>query len=257
MLLGLIEMQDPTGFQQMKAPVFPEQEQLKCPRCDSTNTKFCYYNNYNLAQPRHFCKSCRRYWTKGGALRNIPVGGGTRKNSTRSSSSDSSSQPKRQSNPAPDSIRNQNLSDSSPPPTIPQQVLLSSAVQNSVSDADQTRMYVLSLDHQARKMTDSGGSFSSLLASSGQFRNLLNGLNPNGSGSETAHTDDFGGNLASGRGIGPSSDRDPRLRESNNSNDESYFGVQGGGGGGDTNCWTGCSNGWPDLAIYTPGSSFH
>ncbi|MBA0836462.1 hypothetical protein Goarm_008678 [Gossypium armourianum] len=118
-------------------------------------------------------------------------------------------------------------------------------------------MYVLSLDHQARKMTDSGGSFSSLLASSGQFGNLLNGLNPNGSGSETAHTDGFGGNLASGRGIGPSSDRDPRLRESNNSNDESYFGVQGGGGGGDTNCWTGCSNGWPDLAIYTPGSSFH
>ncbi|MBA0748930.1 hypothetical protein Gogos_002906, partial [Gossypium gossypioides] len=72
-------MQDPMGFHQMKAPAFQEQEQqqLKCPRCDSTNTKFCYYNNYNLSQPRHFCKNCRRYWTKGGALRNIPVGGGT------------------------------------------------------------------------------------------------------------------------------------------------------------------------------------
>ncbi|KAL1541705.1 dof zinc finger protein DOF5.4-like [Salvia divinorum] len=52
---------------------------VKCPRCDSLNTKFCYYNNYNLSQPRHFCKSCRRYWTKGGVLRNVPVGGGSRK----------------------------------------------------------------------------------------------------------------------------------------------------------------------------------
>ncbi|XP_050224983.1 dof zinc finger protein DOF5.4 [Mercurialis annua] len=52
---------------------------MKCPRCDSLNTKFCYYNNYNLSQPRHFCKSCRRYWTKGGVLRNVPVGGGCRK----------------------------------------------------------------------------------------------------------------------------------------------------------------------------------
>ena len=27
-----------------------------CPRCDSTDTKFCYYNNYNVKQPRYFCK---------------------------------------------------------------------------------------------------------------------------------------------------------------------------------------------------------
>lgn len=62
----------------------PEQENLPCPRCDSTNTKFCYYNNYNYSQPRHFCKACRRYWTHGGTLRDIPVGGGTRKNAKRS-----------------------------------------------------------------------------------------------------------------------------------------------------------------------------
>ncbi|KAE8658941.1 Dof zinc finger protein DOF5.8 [Hibiscus syriacus] len=60
---------------------------LPCPRCDSTSTKFCYYNNYNLSQPRYFCKSCRRYWTQGGTLRNVPVGGGTRKVSKRSRSS--------------------------------------------------------------------------------------------------------------------------------------------------------------------------
>ncbi|KAI4385682.1 hypothetical protein MLD38_003678 [Melastoma candidum] len=53
---------------------------LNCPRCDSTNTKFCYFNNYSLSQPRHFCKSCRRYWTRGGALRSVPVGGGCRRN---------------------------------------------------------------------------------------------------------------------------------------------------------------------------------
>ncbi|KAL6894352.1 hypothetical protein ACP4OV_008450 [Aristida adscensionis] len=65
---------------------------LKCPRCESTNTKFCYFNNYSLSQPRHFCKTCRRYWTRGGALRNVPVGGGCRRNKrTKSSKSNSSS----------------------------------------------------------------------------------------------------------------------------------------------------------------------
>jgi hypothetical protein len=64
---------------QQQPPPPPEQG-LRCPRCDSPNTKFCYYNNYSLSQPRHFCKTCRRYWTKGGALRNVPVGGGCRKN---------------------------------------------------------------------------------------------------------------------------------------------------------------------------------
>ncbi|KAE8709600.1 Dof zinc finger protein DOF5.3 [Hibiscus syriacus] len=57
-----------------------QEKTLKCPRCDSPNTKFCYYNNYSLSQPRHFCKTCRRYWTKGGALRNVPIGCGCRKN---------------------------------------------------------------------------------------------------------------------------------------------------------------------------------
>ncbi|GMI98971.1 dof affecting germination 1 [Hibiscus trionum] len=67
-------------------------EQLNCPRCNSTNTKFCYYNNYSLTQPRYFCKACRRYWTEGGSLRNVPVGGGSRKNK-RSTSSTSAKVP--------------------------------------------------------------------------------------------------------------------------------------------------------------------
>ncbi|KAJ0962869.1 hypothetical protein J5N97_027991 [Dioscorea zingiberensis] len=52
---------------------------INCPRCNSSQTKFCYYNNYSLSQPRHYCKTCRRYWTKGGSLRNIPIGGGCHK----------------------------------------------------------------------------------------------------------------------------------------------------------------------------------
>lgn len=52
---------------------------LPCPRCNSMETKFCYYNNYNVGQPRHFCKKCQRYWTAGGTMRNVPVGSGRRK----------------------------------------------------------------------------------------------------------------------------------------------------------------------------------
>ncbi|KAL3825997.1 hypothetical protein ACJIZ3_022026 [Penstemon smallii] len=63
---------------------------LKCPRCESTNTKFCYFNNYSLSQPRHFCKTCRRYWTRGGALRSVPVGGGCRRNKRSKSTSSKS-----------------------------------------------------------------------------------------------------------------------------------------------------------------------
>ena len=29
---------------------------VECPRCNSKDTKFCYYNNYNIKQPRYFCK---------------------------------------------------------------------------------------------------------------------------------------------------------------------------------------------------------
>lgn len=53
---------------------------LQCPRCNSLETKFCYFNNYNVNQPRHFCKNCQRYWTAGGTMRNVPVGAGRRKN---------------------------------------------------------------------------------------------------------------------------------------------------------------------------------
>ncbi|KAL2322021.1 hypothetical protein Fmac_026400 [Flemingia macrophylla] len=59
---------------------------LPCPRCNSMDTKFCYYNNYNINQPRYFCKACQRYWTAGGTMRNVPVGAGRRKSKNSTSS---------------------------------------------------------------------------------------------------------------------------------------------------------------------------
>ncbi|GAA0163163.1 hypothetical protein LIER_43635 [Lithospermum erythrorhizon] len=99
----------------LEGKVRPQKEQaLNCPRCNSTNTKFCYYNNYNLSQPRYFCKACRRYWTEGGTLRNIPVGGGSRKNKRSSTSVVSSAN----SNPSTKKINNPQDLSILPPPII-------------------------------------------------------------------------------------------------------------------------------------------
>lgn len=216
-------MQDPYLYSQIKAqvqqqPQFPEQEQLKCPRCDSPNTKFCYYNNYNLSQPRHFCKSCKRYWTKGGALRNIPVGGGSRKNAKRSSSSANNQQSKR---PA---------ASSSPP---------NASINNSAAASELLPLKGEdSYGGQFTNLMDVSGSFSSLLGSSGvQYGNFLDGLGSHGSNLASG-VDHFGGpDLQVGMGSGGS----------NGLNMEE---------GGESSCWSD-GNGLPDLAIYTPASNFH
>ena len=39
-----------------RARLAPPTAPLACARCGSEETKFCYYNNYNLKQPRWFCK---------------------------------------------------------------------------------------------------------------------------------------------------------------------------------------------------------
>lgn len=95
----------------------PEKDHaLNCPRCNSLNTKFCYYNNYSLTQPRYFCKDCKRYWTQGGSLRNIPIGGGLRKNKRPSSSSSSSSN----SNSSSSSKKTLSVNNKTPPPPVQQ-----------------------------------------------------------------------------------------------------------------------------------------
>lgn len=144
-------------------PQFPEQEQLKCPRCDSLNTKFCYYNNYNLSQPRHYCKNCKRYWTKGGSLRNIPVGGGTRKNSKRSN-------PNKKSSTSPAAGSSSPSSSPSDPQPQTSGLMLVNAAPRASSD-------------RARQIHDlSGEGYGSLLADDeGHFRNSADGLGSNGS----------------------------------------------------------------------------
>ncbi|KAK7271953.1 hypothetical protein RJT34_28252 [Clitoria ternatea] len=209
-------MQDPTAFLPIK-PQFPEQEQLKCPRCDSTNTKFCYYNNYNLSQPRHFCKNCKRYWTKGGALRNIPVGGGTRKNTKRSSNN---------------TKRSAALS-SSPSP--------SPSASSPAFEPDRTR---------TTNPVSVTASFSSLLASS---EHPLECLNSNGSSLKTLQVEEFGENVSSDPVVNPGPGRNPGLEMQSNGNAESFLSMQN----GDSSFWNGGSNGWSNLAIFTtPGSSF-
>ncbi|RRT68464.1 hypothetical protein B296_00015210 [Ensete ventricosum] len=140
-----------------KSQIPEPEEKLRCPRCDSTNTKFCYYNNYNLFQPRHFCKSCRRYWTKGGALRNVPIGGGTRKRSKAAAASSSSASSSKSSSPP-----KPGRSPSGHAQPEPISVLL------PPFDAD-------------HRLLDTSGSFISLLASSGRhFGGPSNSFLPGG-----------------------------------------------------------------------------
>lgn len=75
-----IEEEDSNEEKTLKKP----DKLIPCPRCNSMETKFCYYNNYNVNQPRYFCKNCQRYWTAGGTMRNVPVGSGRRKNKSSS-----------------------------------------------------------------------------------------------------------------------------------------------------------------------------
>jgi len=99
----VVDIEDPSAVKNPSADQEEEEEQgdtanqkeklkkpdkiLPCPRCSSMDTKFCYYNNYNINQPRHFCKNCQRYWTAGGAMRNVPVGAGRRKSKSISAAS--------------------------------------------------------------------------------------------------------------------------------------------------------------------------
>ena len=43
---------EPNGKPKLPRPTVP----VACPRCASKETKFCYYNNYNIKQPRYFCR---------------------------------------------------------------------------------------------------------------------------------------------------------------------------------------------------------
>ncbi|THG19315.1 dof zinc finger protein DOF3.4-like [Camellia sinensis] len=200
----------------------PEPEHLPCPRCDSPNTKFCYYNNYNLSQPRHFCKSCRRYWTRGGTLRNVPVGGATRKNpnkrfrssATTASSSSTSTHDPTSVNPI-TIVPGVKTETASPPLCV--DVNLNESVPESESFTS--------------LLNPGGGGFFGLggfgVETGSGFREMGFGL-----GAGVWHVEDGGG--VSG-GVIPGC------------NTWQVSGLEG-GGLADGDCF-----GWPDLAISTPG----
>ncbi|KAM3304809.1 dof zinc finger protein DOF3.4 [Capsicum chacoense] len=198
-----------------------EPENLPCPRCDSTNTKFCYYNNYNLSQPRHFCKSCRRYWTRGGTLRNVPVGGGTRKNS-------SHKRPRTTTGTAVQEHTNPGLGSGSGSVSLMGcEVNLNESVQEGGGNGTASFTSLLTAGPV-------GGGFGPL----GGFGLGLSGF---GLGNldwpmEQVVVGGVGGNGGDG-----------------GENDKWQLSggeVEGGGGGGDDDCF-----GWPDLAISAPGTS--
>ncbi|KAI3978950.1 hypothetical protein MKX01_016125 [Papaver californicum] len=135
---------------------------IPCPRCDSTNTKFCYYNNYNLAQPRHFCKSCRRYWTQGGTLRNIPVGGGTRKSAKRSRTASSSSSPSPTSSSSDSKVINANsVSTNNPNTTIISETTADTTTAKGMSPIP---LPLPLRCHDLLDLNNVNGSFTSLLS---------------------------------------------------------------------------------------------
>ncbi|KAK1378723.1 Dof-type domain-containing protein [Heracleum sosnowskyi] len=79
---------------QGEGEIKPEPNQ-KCPRCNSLDTRFCYFNNKKTSQPRYICKDCKRFWTQGGHVRNILSNGeeGQMKDTRDSSSSTAVSPP--------------------------------------------------------------------------------------------------------------------------------------------------------------------
>eukprot|EP00262_Sarcandra_glabra_P014980 TRINITY_DN452_c0_g2_i3.p1 TRINITY_DN452_c0_g2~~TRINITY_DN452_c0_g2_i3.p1 ORF type:complete len:280 (-),score=20.83 TRINITY_DN452_c0_g2_i3:45-884(-) len=149
---------------------------LKCPRCDSLNTKFCYYNNYNLSQPRHFCKSCRRYWTKGGVLRNVPVGGGCRKTKR--------SKPK----PSPESQREQKSTShsSSESSSLTAQAATEASASSTVLNFPDSRLFNSQnpnpnpkFDMSGMENLDQGSdSVTGVFPETGSFTSLMTAANP-------------------------------------------------------------------------------
>ena len=202
----------------------PEPEQLPCPRCESTNTKFCYYNNYNLSQPRHFCKSCRRYWTRGGTLRNVPVGGGTRNKNPNKRSRTAAATSSSSSSSLPD-----------PEPSNPIAMIPGIKTHNTAlplyADVD-LNANVPEAESYASFMNPHGGG---LFALSGFGVGSGFGF---GVGAGMWHMEDVsGGNGGGGVGV-PGTD--PGCN--------TWQVGSGEGGLADVDCF-----GWPDLAISTPG----
>ncbi|XP_047327719.1 dof zinc finger protein DOF3.4-like [Impatiens glandulifera] len=223
----------------------PEPENVPCPRCDSTNTKFCYYNNYNLSQPRHFCKSCRRYWTRGGTLRNVPVGGGTRRNPIKRSRNSSSvaAAASSSSSSAAAAVTIRDSIPLLPPPK---------SIDATATSSFYTEMNLNETYHQYDPVSAiHPGTFTSLLApppqggSGGLFGLGGYGLD---SGSGLRETE-FGLSI----GVWPMEEMGVVGNGGGDPGVTWQMGV--GGGGGERGLTESEYFGWPELAISTPGKA--
>ncbi|KAB2090527.1 hypothetical protein ES319_A03G129000v1 [Gossypium barbadense] len=217
-------------------------EPLPCPRCDSTSTKFCYYNNYNLSQPRYFCKSCRRYWTQGGTLRNVPVGGGTRKSSKRSRSSSSLLSPSVATSSS-SSVTHE--AESVHMAVNPVSVLPGTGVKPEVGLADVNLNDTVDLPVS--------GGFTSFLNSQGEGYLTLGGYGL-GTGSGFDGVWGYPGNGYLGVYNGGDGDEpaDAVAGATGCNTWQATGNVEGGGGLVDGDCF-----GWPGLAISAPGKAGH
>lgn len=214
-------MQNPAIFPAMKEypPEQNQQPRLRCPRCESMNTKFCYYNNYNLSQPRHFCKACRRYWTKGGVLRNVPVGGGTRRNSKRHSDTTSSSSGDKNTN------NETGVINPHPP-------------KKAAIEIPDSELVYSGIGHLGPQISIGGsGGFSSLLEGNGHYGSLLDSFHHVRVDSENNNESNC-------------------LASTPPENLNFWSNGSGSGGGGDDPNGHGAGGEWPDLSIYTPRSDF-
>lgn len=192
------------------------------------NTKFCYYNNYNLSQPRHFCKACRRYWTKGGALRNIPVGGGTRRNSKRHSTSYSASS---NADSSSSSINNKNTKNNTG-------VINPHPPKKAAIEIPDPALVYPGIGHLGPQIGVGGnGGFSSLLEENEHYGNLLDSFHHVGVGGENNNESNC-------------------LASSPPENLNFWSNSSGAGGVGDDSSGHGAGGEWPDLSIYTPRSDF-
>ncbi|KAG9440763.1 hypothetical protein H6P81_020928 [Aristolochia fimbriata] len=182
-------------------------------------------------QPRHFCKACRRYWTKGGALRNIPVGGGTRKSAKRSRTATVTGSASAASSCDGASSAASHLS-------------LPSVPVSDVGDVPAQGGPTLDINFS--------GSFSSLLSSSGGAPAFLALGGEPFFGRAGGYGLGLGPGLEEvGFGLGRSAWASPEMVEAGGAN--AWQMSSGGGDAGGAFADSGDCFAWPDLAISAPG----
>ncbi|KAB2030113.1 hypothetical protein ERO13_D05G201940v2 [Gossypium hirsutum] len=191
-------------------------EPLPCPRCDSTNTKFCYYNNYNLSQPRYFCKASKRSRCSSGSSPSVAVS--------------SSSSVTHEAESAPMVVN--------PTPPMPG---LGIKPEMGLADVNLNETVDLPVN----------GGFTSFLNSQGEGYLTLGGYGFGaGSGFDGVWAYPGNGYLGgfSGRGGGDGSGGAVGGNNTGCNTWQATSDVEGGGGLSDGECF-----GWPGLAISAPG----